>query len=117
MNNEIKMTNEELTTAILKSAEAIKNIQPNELLDCITNLQQENERLKEENKHIFANVNDDQLLRSNAMNYAEAKDYKSRIDKAIEYIKRLDKDYDINVYQEDKHWAYVLYLLNGDDDK
>lgn len=38
-----------------------------------------------------------------------------RIEKAIEYIERLDKDYDINVYQEDKHWAYILYILKGDD--
>ena len=50
-----------------------------QLLDYITNLQ-------EENKHIFANVNDDQLLRSNAMNYAELQDYKTRNKKAIEYI-------------------------------
>jgi hypothetical protein len=49
-------------------------------------LQEENERLKEENKHIFANVNDDELLISNAMNYAEAQDYKSRIDKANEIL-------------------------------
>lgn len=51
-----------------------------------TYLQEENERLKEENKHIFANVNDDQLLRSNAMNYAELQDYKTRNEKAIEYV-------------------------------
>lgn len=42
------MTNEELTMAILKSAEAIKkNIQHNELLDYINNLQQENFNLRE----------------------------------------------------------------------
>jgi len=52
----------------------------------------ENERLKEENKHIFANVNDDELLISNAMNYAEAQDYKSRCEKAIEYNNQLIKD-------------------------
>ena len=56
------------------------------LLDYITNLQQENELLKEENKHIFANVNDEELLRSNAMNWAEAQDYKLRIEKAIDYL-------------------------------
>lgn len=56
------------------------------LKDYITNLQEENERLKEENKRIFSHVNDDELLISNAMNYAEAQDYKSRIDKALEYI-------------------------------
>ena len=54
----------------------------------IKDLQQENERLKEENKHIFANVNDDELLISNAMNYTEAQDYKSRCEKASEIIKK-----------------------------
>ncbi len=49
-------------------------------------LRKENERLREENKHIFANVNDDQLLRSNAMNYAEAQDYKTRNDKAVDML-------------------------------
>lgn len=43
--------------------------------------------LEETSNHIFANVNDDELLRSNAMNYKEAQEYKNRIDKAIEYIK------------------------------
>ena len=49
-----------------------------QLEDYITNLQQkveqlekENEKLKQENKRIFQNVNDDELLISNAMNYAE----------------------------------------------
>lgn len=56
-------------------------------------LQQENERLKEENKRIFSKVNDDELLISNAMNYAEAQDYKSRCEKATEYIKQLEEDY------------------------
>ena len=65
-----------------------------ELENKITNLQEENERLKEENKHIFANVNDDQLLRSNAMNYAELQDYKTRNEKAIEKCK--NKQYETN---------------------
>lgn len=42
--------------------------------------------LKEENQHIFANVNDDELLRSNAMNWAEKNELQDRINKAIEYI-------------------------------
>lgn len=49
---------------------------------------EENQRLKEENKRIFSKVNDDELLISNAMNYAEAQDYKSRCEKAIEYINK-----------------------------
>ena len=84
MNNEIK--------EILREAKEFQyidlNIEETDLLlDYITNLQEENERLKEENKHIFSKVNDDKLLISNAMNYAEAQDYKSRCEKAIEYIK------------------------------
>lgn len=63
------------------------NIQEDKtLLDYITTLQEENEKLKEENKHIFANVNDDELLRSNAMNWAEANKLQQRINKAIEYL-------------------------------
>ena len=60
----------------------------NKLENYITNLQKENEKLKEENKRIFSRVNDDELLISNAMNYVELQDYKSRNKKAIEYIKK-----------------------------
>ncbi len=80
------------------------------LLDYITNLQQENERLKEENKHIFANVNDDELLRSNAMNWAEAQDYKSRIEKAVEYIEDV-MDLNKECPQD------LLDILNGRSDE
>ena len=55
-------------------------------MDEYVDLKKENERLKEENKRIFSKVNDDELLISNAMNYAEAQDYKSKCEKAIEYI-------------------------------
>lgn len=41
----------------------------------------------------------------------------NKIDKAIKYILRLDKDYDINVYQEDKHWAMVLHILEGESNE
>lgn len=53
------------------------------LLNYITNLQ-------EENKRIFSKVNDDELLISNAMNYAEAQDYKKRIDKIIAHLGNCD---------------------------
>ena len=86
----------------------IRKIDTCKLLNYITNLQEElksanesitwwqnrfnavekeNNRLKEENKRIFSKVNDDELLISNAMNYTEAQEYKSRNKKAIEYIK------------------------------
>ena len=70
------------------------------LLNYITSLQQkveqlekQNKELKEENKRIFQNVNDDVLLRSNAMNYAELKKAEKKVEQlenirkeAIEYI-------------------------------
>lgn len=43
-------------------------------------------QLEEENHHIFANVNDDELLRSNAMMSADIYNLNGRINKAIEYI-------------------------------
>ena len=73
----------------------------------ITNLQEENERLKEENKRIFSKVNDDELLISNAMNYAEAQEYKSRNEKAIEYI-------ELGLANEEEA-EELLNILNGDD--
>ena len=106
------------------------------LLDYITNLQQEiqkkeamydslavdyrlaqeeNERLKEENKQIFSKVNDDELLISNAMNYAEAQDYKSRVEKAVEYIK-LYASYDNNFCLDYHELNNLLNILqNGSD--
>lgn len=49
--------------------------------------EEEIKNLKEKNQHIFANVNDDELLRSNAMNWAEKNELQDRINKAIEFIK------------------------------
>lgn len=87
MNDEIKETLEykiDFLTKSLNIGIPTKNRRYfNDIKYYITNLQKENERLKEENKHIFANVNDDELLISNAMNYAEAQDYKSRVEKAV----------------------------------
>ncbi len=59
----------------------------------VEQLEKENKELKEENKRIFQNVNDDELLISNAMNYAELKKAEKRVEQlenirkeAIEYI-------------------------------
>jgi hypothetical protein len=59
-------------------------------MDEYAELKKENEKLKEENKRIFSKVNDDELLISNAMNYAEAQDYKSRCEKANDFIDNYD---------------------------
>ena len=96
----------------------------NKLKYYITKLQQENERLKKENKHIFANVNDDELLISNAINYAEAQDYKSRIEKAVEYIKKnklynfsYDKEEIFYTVSDKKARNKLLNILqNGSDE-
>lgn len=87
-----------------------------ELENKITNLQEENERLKEENKHIFANVNDDKLLRSNAMNYAELQDYKQRNEKAIEKLKDL-YSYADNEEYVDNYCKDLLNILQGKSDE
>lgn len=69
------------------SVDSICHLFPNEMIiikDYITDLQ-------EENKRIFSKVNDDELLISNAMNYAEAQDYKSRCEKANWWLKEMLK--------------------------
>lgn len=83
------------------------------LLNYITNLQKENEKLKEENKRIFSRVNDDELLISNAMNYAELQDYKQRNEKAIEYI---EERKNLNWYADGVFVYELLNILNGGDE-
>ena len=89
------------------------------LLDYITNLQKENEELKEENKQIFSKVNDDELLISNAMNYAEAQDYKSRVEKVVEYFKYQLENLDF--YEDTKARMLcamgITLLQNGSDEE
>ena len=53
----------------------------------VEQLEKENKELKEENKHIFSKVNDDELLISNAMNYAEAQEYKLKYEQ-LENIRK-----------------------------
>ena len=53
----------------------------------VEQLEKENEELKEENKRIFQNVNDDELLISNAMNYAELK----KAEKMVEQLENIRK--------------------------
>ena len=81
---------------------SIRDNEMKAMYNYITNLQEENEKLKE-------TLQTDKLMKAFMVEH-------NRNEKAVEYIKRLDKDYDINVYQEDKHWAYVLYILEGGDE-
>lgn len=89
------------------------------LYDYITNLQNKNKELKEENKRIFSKVNDDELLISNAMNYAEAQDYKSRCEKAIEYIHNHQLVFELSSKKQIQDWFDMFYkdslnILNGE---
>ena len=59
----------------------------------VEQLEKENKELRDENKRIFQNVNDDELLISNAMNYAELKKAEKKVEQlenirkeAIEYV-------------------------------
>lgn len=70
--------------------------------------------LEETSNHIFANVNDDELLRSNAMNYKEAQEYKNRIDKAIEYIEQVVDFVEVDI-KETKRLEYLLNILKGSE--
>ena len=54
----------------------------------VEQLEKENKELKEENKRIFQNVNDDELLISNAMNYAELKKAEKRVEQ-LENIRKI----------------------------
>lgn len=69
-------------------------------------LQQENKELKEQLNNplrgIFAQVNDDELLISNAMNYKEAQDYKQALLDIKEYIEqKYNKDVQLRYIEED----------------
>ena len=104
MNNEIKEM-----TKVLKS---LGNKQASELYYYITNLQQENERLKEENKYL------DELRNAN---YSSWQDSLSRIEKAVEYIKEhnmivVNKEY----IPDGISTAYdyeLMNILNGRSDE
>ena len=91
-----------------------------EILDYIEQLEKENKELRDENKRIFQNVNDDELLISNAMNYAELKKAEKKVEQlenirkeAIEYVQE-KADYPISYY----HCLNdLLDILNKGDNK
>lgn len=58
------------------------------LIDYITNLQQENEKLKEENEKLKELDENYPIEEELAEAYRREEDYKSRIEKAVEYIKK-----------------------------
>ena len=97
MNDEIKEFNEELYVEMLENGE---------LYDYIINLQKENERLKTKTKEQSLLLIDYQDMEQKLENY------KSRIEKAVEYIK--EHEYDIrNNFDCYVKGSDLLNILNG----
>ena len=96
------------------------NEQIEDLQQKVEQLEKENKELRDENKRIFQNVNDDELLISNAMNYAELKKVEKKVEQlenirkeAIEYVQE-KADYPISYY----HCLNdLLNILNKGSDK
>lgn len=112
MNNEIKEFNEELYVEMLENGE---------LYDYITNLQKENERLKTKTKEQSLLLIDYQDMEQ------KLEDYKSRIEKAVEYIENTplyETTYDYNIEEEleiqnvsdETASNKLLDILNGKSD-
>ena len=96
------------------------------LLDYITNLQQENERLKEDNKEEIK-INYMFVSKCDSLN-VQLQDYKSRIEKAVEYIENTplyETTYDYNMEEEleiqnvsdETASNKLLNILNGRSDE
>lgn len=94
------------------------------LLDYITNLQQENERLKKDNKILKQN-NINEVLRNDFdmcvkdlkkanKKIEKLEDYKSRIEKAIEYIKEKARN---NCWIDQFEASDLIKLLRGENNE
>ena len=93
-----------------------------EILDYIEQLEKENKELRDENKRIFQNVNDDELLISNAMNYAELKKTEKKVEQlenirkeAIKLLKKcgiVDEKGNFNAYLDTIELKDLLDILN-----
>ena len=107
MNNEIKEILDKCTPFLFGD-------EVDKLTDYITNLQQELEKT-EECRDELLEVND--VMRKLKERYQHEKHiYKIRIEKAIEYIKKVQEQDDIEIWREDGYWAYVLNILNGGEE-
>lgn len=90
--------------------------QINLLLDYITNLQQENERLQEDYNKAM-----DLVDKGVENSYKLLKDYKSRCEKAIEYIKSVDEDILNSMFLDESYISnygaveLLNILQNGDN--
>lgn len=106
MNNEIKEILEKLENNVYYIDNVYYRLFKDEahlLLDYITNLQQENGRLKQ-TQYIWSYDLDMQL-----------EDYKSRCEKAIEFIENKLKYKDKTIYENDINW--LLNILQGENNE
>lgn len=102
MTNEIKEDDTSYLIDCLKSHKINFDYCLNELLDYITNLQEENKRLKDYLK-IMEKSKDNNLHRF--------LDYKQRIDKAVEYLEA----HTFNEYTHVSKTEYAIKILRGDE--
>lgn len=116
MNNEIKEHILERLNDSIYYKFPLTSGEERVLLDLITNLQEENEKLNLElSGYREAILRDDKLL--------GLKDYKSRCEKAIEYIKTCNPDVDLNSMFLNENYISnygandLLKILNGGDEE
>ena len=142
MNNEIKeiLELQNKTDEIKNDTYTMKYTEWKAILDYITNLQEENKNIKlEQTKKVFDTLADlisenetcsyrfliydllgfdcsaygtllSGLVITNAL--VELEDYKSRIDKAVEYMKKWGEEPDADMYMQMKQYEEFQYLLN-----
>lgn len=95
------------------------------LLNYIINLQKENERLKENNKRKTSRCTEinhkirarDRIIERRNKKIDKLEDYKSRNEKAVEYIENHTENIDRGTYYEDYVETYdLLNILQGGDE-
>ena len=122
MNNEIKEILDRIETASEIFDCLLKPEECTEILDLITNLQQENESLRTRIKTI-KRLRKKQTQKKNKYKSIifdeeqKLKDYKSRIDKAVEYINKEFKDepYSVFIYGKTNIDKLLNILQNGSE--
>ena len=88
MKDEIKEINIKIPGQILDYVDTKEHLL--DLFDYITNLQEENKEFKARWKDTNVIIKDDKTLVMNTNAYICLEDYKSRVEKAIEYLEKYD---------------------------
>lgn len=109
---------EQLETTFHESYQRYKNHKV--LLDCINNLQEEvksaNESITWWTNRFNALYKENERIHKE-LDYANNDNiyYIAKIDKAIEYIYKLQRNDDIEIWRENGYWAYLLNILQGSE--